>query len=209
MRYLNPVHHAAARICSGAFYRSPVDSLYIICHDPSLETTRYKFPLNYYFHVLSQPNHRQQLLFHDNRTPTLYHKRPSCVSSFGYRVRALVRNTTLDNVNVMNAKMFQYFPGRIITFHILMFSETLTGTILPVKSSNSYLMHINQTITTTLRYIPMARNPKINWGRHLFINIQAFSFRLSNCCSIFLLNSPLFMKPCSTPDNNISLKVIP
>ncbi|XP_035231432.1 uncharacterized protein LOC118203270 [Stegodyphus dumicola] len=37
---LDPVHHQALRICCGAFRTSPVQSLYVICFEPSLDFRR-------------------------------------------------------------------------------------------------------------------------------------------------------------------------
>lgn len=72
LRYLDIVHYAALHICCGSFCTIPIWSLYIICNEPFLEITGYRFSLNYYFHVLSQPNHPLQNLLLVNQYATLY-----------------------------------------------------------------------------------------------------------------------------------------
>ncbi|GFX26145.1 RNase H domain-containing protein [Trichonephila clavipes] len=50
---LDPVHHMALRICSGAFRTSPVQSLYVNCHQLPLDLRRRKLSLAFYFKILS------------------------------------------------------------------------------------------------------------------------------------------------------------
>ncbi|GBO16031.1 hypothetical protein AVEN_115802-1 [Araneus ventricosus] len=42
LRRLDTIHHSALRICSGAFRTSPVESLYVICHQLPLHLRRQK-----------------------------------------------------------------------------------------------------------------------------------------------------------------------
>ncbi|GBN65886.1 hypothetical protein AVEN_223682-1 [Araneus ventricosus] len=61
LQKLNPVHHIALRLCSGAFRTSPVKSLYVECYEPALELKRQMLSLHYYFRIQSNTNHP----FHD------------------------------------------------------------------------------------------------------------------------------------------------
>ncbi|GFU28305.1 RNase H domain-containing protein [Trichonephila clavipes] len=45
----DPVHHMALRICSGAFRTSPVQSLYVICHQLPLDLRRRKLSIAFLF----------------------------------------------------------------------------------------------------------------------------------------------------------------
>ncbi|GFT26343.1 putative RNA-directed DNA polymerase from transposon X-element [Trichonephila clavipes] len=45
LQKLDPVHHMALRICSGAFRTSPVQSLYVYCHQLPLDLRRRKLSL--------------------------------------------------------------------------------------------------------------------------------------------------------------------
>ncbi|GBM79393.1 RNA-directed DNA polymerase from mobile element jockey [Araneus ventricosus] len=57
LQKLDPVHHAALRLISGAFRTSPVKSLYVDCFEPSLKLRRQLLSLNYYFRIQSNVNH--------------------------------------------------------------------------------------------------------------------------------------------------------
>ncbi|GFU90526.1 putative RNA-directed DNA polymerase from transposon X-element [Trichonephila clavipes] len=63
LQKLDPVHHMALRICSGAFRTSPVQSLYVICHQLPLDLRRRKLSLAYYFKILSVPSHPLQNVY--------------------------------------------------------------------------------------------------------------------------------------------------
>ncbi|GFX57790.1 RNase H domain-containing protein [Trichonephila clavipes] len=60
LQKLDPVHHMALRICSGAFRTSPVQSLYVNCHQLPLDLRRRKLSLAFYFKILSVPSHPLQ-----------------------------------------------------------------------------------------------------------------------------------------------------
>ncbi|GFT03525.1 uncharacterized protein TNCV_2986511 [Trichonephila clavipes] len=49
LKKLDPVHHMALRICSGAFRTSPMQSLYVNCHQLPLDLRRRKLSLAFYF----------------------------------------------------------------------------------------------------------------------------------------------------------------
>ncbi|GBM28382.1 putative RNA-directed DNA polymerase from transposon X-element, partial [Araneus ventricosus] len=49
LRRLDPIHHSALRICTGAFRTSPVESLYIISHQLPLDSRRQKISALYSF----------------------------------------------------------------------------------------------------------------------------------------------------------------
>ncbi|GBN04963.1 putative RNA-directed DNA polymerase from transposon X-element [Araneus ventricosus] len=55
LRRLDTIHHSALRICSGAFRTSPVESLYVICHQLPLQLRRQKISALYFFRAQSVP----------------------------------------------------------------------------------------------------------------------------------------------------------
>ncbi|XP_055944481.1 uncharacterized protein LOC129975443 [Argiope bruennichi] len=57
LQKLDPVHHNALRLCSGAFRTSPVQSLYVDCFETSLEFRREILSLHYYFRTESNTQH--------------------------------------------------------------------------------------------------------------------------------------------------------
>ncbi|GFX96296.1 putative RNA-directed DNA polymerase from transposon X-element [Trichonephila clavipes] len=77
LQKLDPVHHMALRICSGAFRTSPVQSLYVNCHQLPLDLRRRKLSLAYYFKILSVPSHPLQNVYMSTSMKRLYDARPS------------------------------------------------------------------------------------------------------------------------------------
>ncbi|GFX67274.1 putative RNA-directed DNA polymerase from transposon X-element [Trichonephila clavipes] len=88
LQKLDPVHHMALRICSGAFRTSPVQSLYVNCHQLPLDLRRRKLSLAYYTKILMKlhiseldlPNVRIQqrnfFLFQPWNTPRFHYINP-------------------------------------------------------------------------------------------------------------------------------------
>ncbi|GBN98431.1 hypothetical protein AVEN_242027-1 [Araneus ventricosus] len=54
---LDPIHHSALRLCSGAFRTSPTSSLYVDCYEPPLEIRRQILSLHYYLRISSNTRH--------------------------------------------------------------------------------------------------------------------------------------------------------
>ena len=53
LRQLDAVHNDALRICTGAFKSSPTESLYALCHEPSLSDRRDNLICRYYYKLKS------------------------------------------------------------------------------------------------------------------------------------------------------------
>ncbi|GBL98430.1 hypothetical protein AVEN_187759-1 [Araneus ventricosus] len=70
LRRLDKIHHSGLRICTAAFRTSPVESLYIISHQLSLDSRRQKISALHFFRAQSVPKHpisqSYQLVFADS-----------------------------------------------------------------------------------------------------------------------------------------------
>ncbi|GBM51221.1 hypothetical protein AVEN_148665-1, partial [Araneus ventricosus] len=62
LRRLDPVHHSALRICSGAFRTSLVHRMYAVCREMPLHLHRRKLGAQYCFRIQSHLNHPVRLL---------------------------------------------------------------------------------------------------------------------------------------------------
>ncbi|GIX91423.1 RNase H domain-containing protein [Caerostris extrusa] len=99
---LNNVHHQGLRLSSGAFCTSPVHSLYVITHEPSLQTRRGRLSLKYYFKIKSHHSHPIYILMSLIPILKLFIKnRPSCVPSFGLRMQILLDFNNLVNQEIL------------------------------------------------------------------------------------------------------------
>ncbi|GFX56018.1 RNase H domain-containing protein [Trichonephila clavipes] len=97
---LDPVHHMALRICSGAFPTSPVQSLYVNCNQRPLYLRRRKLFLAYYFKILSVPSHPLKNAYMSTRMKRLYDARPSNIRPFMDRMKRLITELDLPIVEI-------------------------------------------------------------------------------------------------------------
>ncbi|GBN73656.1 RNA-directed DNA polymerase from mobile element jockey [Araneus ventricosus] len=100
LQKLDPVHHIALRLCSGAFRTSPVKSLYVECYEPALELKRQMLSLHYYFKIQSNANHP----FHDFKLRPfllrLQDARKSFIPVFFTRVHVILSDLNLLYLHV-------------------------------------------------------------------------------------------------------------
>ncbi|GBL94579.1 putative RNA-directed DNA polymerase from transposon X-element [Araneus ventricosus] len=82
LKKIDPLHHSALRICSGAFRTSPIDSLYVECFQMPLSLRRQKLSINYYFKVMSVSNHLLSSQHVSRALTRLYNARPSKIPPF-------------------------------------------------------------------------------------------------------------------------------
>ncbi|GFW58794.1 putative RNA-directed DNA polymerase from transposon X-element [Trichonephila clavipes] len=109
LQKLDPVHHMALRICSGAFRTSPVQSLYVYCHQLPLDLRRRKLSLAFYFKILSVPSHPLQNVYMSTSMKRLYDARPSNIRPFMDRMKLHISELDLPNVPpVVFQRVFAY-----------------------------------------------------------------------------------------------------
>ncbi|GBN20104.1 hypothetical protein AVEN_30967-1 [Araneus ventricosus] len=101
LKRLDPIHHSALRLCSGAFRTSPVESLYVECCEPSLHHRRRILTPHYYFKILSLPGHPFFKYKESQFIIRLQRARPSVIPSFFTRAAELLRNLNLEDLQVV------------------------------------------------------------------------------------------------------------
>ncbi|GFU46916.1 probable RNA-directed DNA polymerase from transposon X-element [Trichonephila clavipes] len=89
LQKLDPVHHMALRICSGAFRTSPVQSLSMltVISFLSRSSTEEAILLRFYFKILSVPSHPLQNVYMSISMKRLYDARPSNIRPFMDRMK--------------------------------------------------------------------------------------------------------------------------
>ncbi|GBN27805.1 RNA-directed DNA polymerase from mobile element jockey [Araneus ventricosus] len=119
LQKLDPVHHTALRICSGAFRTSPVKSLYVDSYEPSLSLRRQMLSLHFYFKIESRPHHP----FHNYRLRPflirLQEKRKSTTPIFFTRMRTTLSDLNLSYLNVSPHAMNNFPPWKNNDFNYL------------------------------------------------------------------------------------------
>ncbi|GFV45256.1 RNase H domain-containing protein [Trichonephila clavipes] len=119
LRKLDPVYHMALRICSGAFCISPVQSLYVHCNQLPLDLRRRKLCHAYYFKILSVPSHPLQNVYMCTSMKRLYDARPSNTRPFMDRMKLLVSELDLPNMNIQQRNLFLFQPWNMPRFHYI------------------------------------------------------------------------------------------
>ncbi|GBN35008.1 hypothetical protein AVEN_183826-1 [Araneus ventricosus] len=106
LKKLDPIHHSALRLCSGAFRTSPTSSLYVDCYEHPLEIRRQMLSLHYYLRISSNtryPCHGFQLRPFLHR---LKQARTSSVPTFFERMHNLMKDFNLHEVPISLQQSF-------------------------------------------------------------------------------------------------------
>lgn len=87
LRQLDPVHHQALRLCTGAFRTSPIDSLYIVAHEPPLSLRRSYLGISYAAKIAILPDNPAHNPTFSPRFTQLFSKRKTVMPPFGIRLQ--------------------------------------------------------------------------------------------------------------------------
>ena len=97
LRMLDPVHHKAIRICTGAFHTSPVDSLYAVSGQLPLDLRREELSLRYLFRLHADTSNPAYRTLTNTRSDTLYDARRSSPSPMRLRLAGAVDSGLLGS----------------------------------------------------------------------------------------------------------------
>ncbi|GBO16986.1 putative RNA-directed DNA polymerase from transposon X-element [Araneus ventricosus] len=101
VQQLDTVHHQGLRLAAGAFRTSPVQSLYVITGEPCLKLRCERFSLKYYFKIKQNPSHPSYERVMKPIFGQFYEKKVSFIPSFGHRMRPLLENFNLKNIDIL------------------------------------------------------------------------------------------------------------
>ncbi|GFX67724.1 putative RNA-directed DNA polymerase from transposon X-element [Trichonephila clavipes] len=117
LKRLDTVHHSALRICSGAFRTSPVTSLYVVCHQPSLELRRRQLSTNYFIRAMSVPSHPLKPFSLAIGLIRLYEARSFNIKTFSERAKAVLNDAHLNNINIQESNILAFPPWDVQVFN--------------------------------------------------------------------------------------------
>ncbi|XP_055926878.1 uncharacterized protein LOC129958418 [Argiope bruennichi] len=185
LRRLDPVHHSALRICSGAFRTSPVESLYVICYQLPLCLRRQKLSAQFYFRTKSVSKHPLSNMALPVGLRRLYNARPSHILPFYDRVKLLLHDSDLKDVHIKAVDSFCFPPWDIPRFSFLNpftgFDKSLTAHVV---FQQLFLYHRHQYSS----FVPIFTDGSKTDG-HVGCGIvfpsETLSHRLHNCCSVY------------------------
>ncbi|GBO20397.1 putative RNA-directed DNA polymerase from transposon X-element [Araneus ventricosus] len=185
LRRLDTVHHSALRICSGAFRTSPVESLYVICHQLPLHLRREKLSALYFFRAMSVSMHPINQLALPIGLRRLYDSRPSHILPFCERAKMLLHGSDFNNITIQSFDFFCFPPWDIPQFSYLNpfsgFEKSLTA---PVTFQQLFYHHRYHYSS----FIPIFTDGSKSDG-HVGCGVvspsDTLSYRLHNFCSVF------------------------
>jgi ribonuclease HI len=118
LKKLDTIHHAALRLCSGAFRTSPIESLYVDCHQISLNLRRQILSIHYFFRISSLVNHPNHNRSCCSFLARLYQSRPTCIEPFHERTKQILHQLN-SSETVILASDYKYPPWHIPEFKFL------------------------------------------------------------------------------------------
>ena len=96
LKLLDPIHHQALRIALGAFRTSPVESLYVEAHEPSLSHRRMLMDLQYHIRLQKIPSHPTTVLDYDDSLDERFLRRRCEKPPHGVQSRVLLRDLNIE-----------------------------------------------------------------------------------------------------------------
>ena len=109
LQMLDPIHNQGLRLCLGAFRTSPVESLYVDAHEPSLGARRAKLSLQYATKI-KLPNHPAHNAVFDNTYMKLFDARPSAIPTFGLRIKQFLTASNIDFSDILETPSYFISP---------------------------------------------------------------------------------------------------
>nr|XP_042910149.1 uncharacterized protein LOC122271807 [Parasteatoda tepidariorum] len=154
LRILDTVHHTALRICSGAFRTSPVESLYVVCHQIPLYLRRIQLSLTYYFSIMSSKSHPLKHDVISSSLERLYIARPSHIPPLHARTRSLIQSFDICELPSQSVDHFLIPPWTISPYQsISLFKLHDKANVTPCIFHTLFTAHRHQYSHNIYRFI--------------------------------------------------------
>ena len=106
---LDTVHHQGLRLAMGAFRTSPIQSLYVLSQEPSLEKRRLKLALQFALKLKTNPSNPAHEYAFNCVNEELYDARPKSIRPFGLRVKPYLEDPDID-LDLLSQNHFTPIP---------------------------------------------------------------------------------------------------
>ncbi|GFT39991.1 RNase H domain-containing protein [Trichonephila clavipes] len=206
LKKLDPVHHMALKICSGAFRTSPVQSLYVNCNQLTLDFRRRKLSLAYYFKILSVPSHPLENVYMSTSMKRLYDARPSNIRPFMDRMKLLVSELDLPNVNIQQRNVLQFQPWNTPRLHYINpFASYSKSIVVPVVFQRVFaFLHSQYRMFSAIYTDDSKRADYVGCG--VVIEDITHGYRLDPSCSVFTAEAVAIYRALQSVDSNMPRK---
>ncbi|GFW95645.1 RNase H domain-containing protein [Trichonephila clavipes] len=206
LKKLDPIHHMALRICSGAFRTSPVQSLYVNCYQLPLDIRRRKLSLALYFKILSVPSHPLQNVYMSTSMERLYDARPSNIRPFMDRMKLHISELDLPHVHIQQRNLFLFQPWNTPRFHYINpFASYSKSTVAPFVFQRVFAYHRSQYSRYSAIYTDGSKRADYV-GCGVVIEDIMHGYRLDTSCSIFTAEAVAIYRALQLIDSNMPRK---
>ncbi|GBM49865.1 hypothetical protein AVEN_44247-1 [Araneus ventricosus] len=208
LKILDPIHHSALRLCSGAFRTSPVESLYVECCEPPLDHRRKMLTLHFYYKILSLPEHPFFKYKQSQFILRLQKARPCVIPSFFTRASEFLNNLDLENLQVVPLLKYHLTPWNSHGLKFLNPFKTFDkANTAPIVYQQLFADHRDLYHNFIPVFTDGSRSSSSTSFACVFIN-STLSFQLHSSCSIFTAEitailHALYQISNSPPDNYI------
>ena len=114
LRELDAIHNEALRICSGAFRSTPVESLYVLLNEPSLEDRRKMLLCRYYYKLRAIINNPARNCLMSNETKLFFRSRNYITSPIIIRTENTMKLLKLPTEPVLPHRTHKVFSHEIL-----------------------------------------------------------------------------------------------
>nr|XP_042911345.1 uncharacterized protein LOC122272150 [Parasteatoda tepidariorum] len=185
LKRLDTVHHTALRICSGAFRTSPVESLYAVCHQPSLNFRRMQLSLTFYFRVLSSSSNPLRREIIPLSLQRLYDARPSYIPPFNSRMRSLIQTLDFCDIPSQSVNYFLIPPWTISSYYLdCSFVSYSKSNVSPSIFQQLFTFHRHQYIQYIAVFTDGSKFPG-HVGCGIVVADITYSYDIPAICSVF------------------------
>ena len=105
LKTLDAIHHAGIRLATGAFKTSPIPSLLVDAGEFPLDIHRQSSILRYWFRLQRLQSSLTLKTVNNERNVNFYEAHPKFPQPYGFRVKQILRNTSLGVVKVLSFKI--------------------------------------------------------------------------------------------------------
>ena len=111
LKTLNTVHHEGLRLILGAFWTSPVESLYFKAYEPPLKLRFTKLGLQYDSKIKSLSTNLAHDCIFNSKHQTLFNKKEKAIKTLGICMKPILENANISIKNIHDTVQLNSPPG--------------------------------------------------------------------------------------------------
>ena len=133
LQRLDPIHHAALRVCTGAYRTTNKESLYVLANEPSLENRRLLLNLTHFYRSQRVPKDKKNISWEKTDKDSVYERKSNPQfkpQSYGYKTRKAIAALKIEKPIISLIRNYDIPPWEIhkvnICFHLAQFLKSET-----------------------------------------------------------------------------------